>query len=369
MTDAVPVPTNDLGRAFQEQRAELEDAALRVLRSGWYVHGPEHRAFEDELAEAVGVRHAIGVASGTDALALALIALTRGLGGEVVTAANAGGYATAAIQRAGATPRYVDVDADTLCLDTDLTLEAIGERTRAVVVTHLYGRLADVERLAAVCQERGVPLVEDVAQSIGAERGGRRAGAFGTVATFSFYPTKNLGAFGDGGAVVTDDGELAGSLRRLRQYGWQDKYVVVQPHGCNSRLDELQAALLRVRLPRVPAWNERRRAIISRYVEAAPAQLLHVLPAHEADHAGHLAVAVAADGQRDRVRDALARAGVATEVHYPVPDHLQPIAHASAGAPALPVTEHAAAHVLSLPCFAQLTDPEIEVVCGALSRL
>jgi aminotransferase EvaB len=363
-----PIPLNDLGRAYAEQAAELSEAVQRVLSSGWYVHGPEHTGFEAEFAAYVGVDHCVGVGNGTDALELALRAVSGGAGGTVVTAANAGAYTATAAARGGLGLRFADVDPATLCLTAD-TVRPLLEHddVAAVVVTHLYGRLADVEELAALCRSRGVPLVEDCAQAVGARRGGRRAGSFGSVATFSFYPTKNLGALGDGGAVVTGDPELAATLVRLRQYGWTGKYVIGAEGGRNSRLDELQAAVLRVRLPRVDGWGKRRRDIVRAYADAARGTDLAMLPVAGEDHVGHLAVGRAAD--RDRVRGALAAHGVATDVHYPVPDHHQPALRAAHAGVRLPVTEAAAAEVLSLPCFPQLTDGEVDGVCRALRTL
>lgn len=361
------VPSNDLRRGFEEQREALEAALLGVASSGWYVHGSRHAGFESEFAAYTGVRHCVGVGNGTDALELALRAAapdpTRR---AVVTAANAGGYTTAAARAAGLVPRYADVEESTLCLSAETVEPLLDDDVRAVVVTHLYGRLAAVEEIVALCAERGIPLVEDCAQAVGAARGTRRAGSFGDVGTFSFYPTKNLGALGDGGAVVTDDDELAARVRRLRQYGWERKYVVGQSGGRNSRLDELQAAVLAVRLPRVDAWNDQRRAVVARYREAAQGSPLDVLAADGAEHAAHLAVATT--DRRDEVRAALEEAGVSTDVHYPVPDHRQPAAGDGPTVP-LPVTERAASRVLSLPCFPQMTPDEVDHVCHALGTL
>lgn len=356
------VPLNDLGRG-PGTSAEVAAAVARVLQSGWYVHGPEHAAFEGELAAFVGARHAVGVASGTDALELALRAVRPDDPGAVLTAANAGGYTTVAARRAGRQVRYADVDASTMCLDPR-DVERRLDGVAAVVVTHLYGRLAPVEDLVAVCARAGVALVEDCAQAAGARRGGRRAGSSGDAATFSFYPTKNLAAVGDGGAVVTSSDEVADRLRQLRQYGWGAKYGIEVDGGRNSRLDELQAAVLRVGLGRLDEDNARRREVIARYAEAAAGSSVQVLPARGEDHVAHLAVAVTHD--RDRVRQQLAAAGVGTDVHYPVPDHRQAAYGAHHADLTLPATEDAARRVFSLPCFPQLTEPELDTVCAAL---
>lgn len=360
------IPLNDLRRGYEADGPDLLQAVQGALGSGWYVHGPQHEAFEGELADFVGVDHAVGVGSGTDALELALTALAGDGRDVVVTAANAGGYASVAARRSGLRLRFADVDPDTLCLDPVEVEQLLDSDVAAVVVTHLYGRLGDVDGLAKVCAAAGVPLVEDCAQAVGATGGGRRAGSFGTVATFSFYPTKNLAALGDGGAVVTGDAALAARLRALRQYGWSRKYVIDLPGGRNSRLDEVQAAVLRVRLPRVDAGNARRRAIIKRYVEAG-ASTLRVLPADGDHHVGHLAVVLCDD--RAAAQAALAGAGVRTDVHYPVPDHQQPALAPQHDGRSLPVTEDAAARVLTLPCFPELTNAEVDEVCRVLARL
>lgn len=361
------VPMNDLRRAFDADGDALRAATLEVLDGGWYVHGPQHAAFEQELAAFVGVEHAVGVASGTDGLELVLTALAaRCRRRTVITAANAGGYTSVAACQSGLNLRFADVSPDTLCLDAGEVERLLDDDVVAVVLTHIYGRLGDVDSLAKLCAEAGVPLVEDCAQAVGAAHGKRRAGAFGAAGTFSFYPTKNLGALGDGGAVVTDDHELADSVRRLRQYGWSSKYKIGVPDGRNSRLDELQAAVLRVRLPRVTERNARRRDVIARY-RAAGARSVQVLAAEGEHHVGHLAVAICRD--REAAQTALAAAGVASEVHYPVPDHWQPAFVAQHDGRSLPVSEDAANRALSLPCFPEMTEHELDRVCAVLSTL
>lgn len=362
------VPFNDLLRAYDEQRQAITSALQRVAESGWYVHGPEHADFERGFAEFIGVDYCAGVASGTDGLMLALQAVTAGRQGAVVTAANAGGYTSTAARSLGLSLIYADVNPDTLCLDVNSVRAVVEEPVAAVVLTHLYGRMGDAEGIAALCRERGIPLVEDCAQSVGAERHRQRSGSFGDIATFSFYPTKNLGALGDGGAVVTSNESLAQSVRRLRQYGWSDKYLVSQAGGRNSRLDEMQAAVLNVRLSKVDEWNARRRAIIQAYSAVGRATSpLKMLTATGRDHTGHLAVALVDD--RDATRAMFSAAGVATDVHYPMPDHLQPAFSSSASGVRLPVTERVSERILSLPCFPQMTDHEIERVCDVIARV
>ena len=360
------VPMNDLQRGFSSHREELFGALARVAQSGWYVHGPEHEAFQKEFAEYVGVEHCLGVGCGTDALELAIRAVGEGRDGTVLTAANAGGYTTTAARRVGREVTYADVDPTHLCL-TARSVEPLLEGVAIVVVTHLYGRMAPIEQIVELCHGRGVAVIEDCAQSVGAERGGRKAGSFGDAAIFSFYQTKNLGALGDGVAIVTSDAELAASLIRLRQYGWTSKYSIGVDGGSNSRLDEIQAAVLRSRLTHVRSWSERSRHIIKRYAAAAAGTSLTILPVAGEDHVGHLAVGLTP--RRDEVVAALAAAGVRTDVHYPIPDHRQPaFAHEFAHV-SLPITEATASQLISLPCFPELSEAEVEQVCDALRSL
>ena len=361
------VPVADPGRGNHSLGAILESSIARVVASGRYVLGPEVGGFESELADYVGATHCVGVASGTDALELCLRAVGCQAGDELVTVANAGFYASAAALAVGMDVRYADIDEQTLLLTAETLEPVLTPATRAVVVTHLYGALADVELLARLCRERGVALVEDCAQALGAHRNGRHAGTFGDAAAFSFYPTKNLGALGDAGAIVTSDEEIATRARKLRQYGWERKYVVMLPYGRNSRLDELQAAVLRAKLPVLDEWNARRRQIVARYAGAlAPSAGRLVSEGGEADVA-HLAVALMAD--REAARAHLGARSIGTDVHYPVADHSQPLLHGRATHPPVPVTEHAVAHVLTLPCFPELDDVEVEYVCEALRDL
>jgi dTDP-4-amino-4,6-dideoxygalactose transaminase len=345
-------------------------ATADVIDSGYAVHGSQHSSFEAELAAYLSVEHAVGVASGTDALELAIKAVMPAGRSAVLTAGNAGAYTSTAAVRAGFTPRYADVDPVTLCLTPETVLPALDDTIGVVVVTHLYGYLGDAATLRSLLDERGIALVEDCAQSIGAVRDGAYAGSFGHAATISFYPTKNLGAIGDGGAVVTRSAETAETVRQLRQYGWAGKYNATLPGGTNSRLDELQAAFLRLRLPMVDGFNARRREIIDRYraaAESLPSGLLAVLPADGEHHAAHLAIA--RSDRRDEVRAALADAGIATDVHFPLPDWEQPAFARFAPAAELSATRSAVGEILSLPLFPELRDDEVERVCSAIRGL
>jgi dTDP-4-amino-4,6-dideoxygalactose transaminase len=357
------VPFNDLRRAVDAHAAEHAAALNRVVESGWYVLGQEGRAFEEEFAAAVcGGGHAAGVASGTDAIELALRALGVGPGDEVVTQANTCVPTIAGIERAGATPVLCDVEPAAATMDPASLEQAIGPRTRAVIPVHLYGQCADVDAIRAVAGD--LPIVEDCAQAHGAQLRGRPAGSVGDVAAFSFYPTKNLGALGDGGAVASPDAVLIERVRLLRVYGQSERYLHVD-HGVNSRLDELQAAVLRVRLAHLEAANARRRAIAAAYDAALgnrAARPLARLP--ERVNAFHLYVVRTAD--RDRFQAAMRDAGVQTLIHYPRPIHGHPpYAELGRRGVSLAVSERLAGEIVSLPLFPELTDAEVERVATA----
>ena len=358
------VPFGDLRRQAEALGSELSAALLRVAANGWYVLGAEVRAFEEEFAAFCGAAHCVGVASGFDALYLALAALDVGPGDEVVTVANATCYQVAAIVQTGAQPVLVEVEPHSHNLDPSQLAAAIGPRTKAIMVVHLYGLLADMPAIMAIAEAHSLPVVEDAAQAHGASLmyagQSRRAGAWGQIACFSFYPSKNLGALGDGGALTTSDLALAERLRRLRFYGWGEKYVVIDKGGRNSRLDEIQAAVLRVKLGHLAAWNTARRAWAAWYAEGL-AGLPIELPPDDPSHVYHLYVI--ASEQRDALRQHLRAAGVATDIHFPVPAHLQPAyAGLGYGPGSLPITEGLAGRILSLPLFPELTRTEIDYV-------
>jgi dTDP-4-amino-4,6-dideoxygalactose transaminase len=348
----VNVPFLDLRRQTEALRPELERALARVLDSGRFVGGPVVEEFEQAWASYCGVAHAVGCASGTDALALALRAVGVAPGDEVVTAANTCVPTVAAIEQAGAVPVLADVDSETYTLDPARIEEAITERTRAIVAVHLYGRCAEMEPILGLAREHGLKVVEDGAQAHGAEYEARRAGSLADAAAFSFYPTKNLGALGDAGAVVTDDADVAARARRLREYGEEDRYRSLEP-GVNSRLDPLQAAVLLCKLERLDAWNERRRELARRYRDAG-------LDAPEGIH--HLFVIRVRE--RDAFRARLAEAGIETLVHYPLPIHGHP-AYARLARPGLETSERLAREVVSLPLYPELTDEEARAVAQA----
>jgi len=360
------IPVADPRRAVEARRDEIDTAIASVLDGGRYIFGPEHEALEHDLAAYLNVPHCVGLANGTDALEIALKAVDCRDGDEIVTAANAGFYTSSAAVAAGLSVRYADVEPSTLVLSADTVAPSLTPATRAVVVTHLYGLLADVESIVELCHAREIAVVEDCAQAAGARRGGRMAGSFGDAATFSFYPTKNLAALGDAGAIVTRDETIAARARAARQYGWRTKYQVASP-GRNSRLDELQAAILRVRLPHLDRDNARRRAIVARYASALRPEAGRLVVRDAEECVCHLAVAVVE--QRDRAHASLRAADIATDVHYPVPDHRQALWGDRFAQLELPTTEHACDHVLTLPCFPELRDDEVDRVCEALAEL
>jgi dTDP-3-amino-3,4,6-trideoxy-alpha-D-glucose transaminase len=359
------VPFGTLADDYRSRRSEIDAAIRRVLESGRFILGPEVEAFEAEFAAVAGRRFAVACNSGTDALAIALKACGAGEGDEVLLPANACVPVMAAVRLAGATPRLADVDPDTLTLDEARARAALSEKTKFLMAVHLYGGPADLEGLARLAAASGATLLEDCAQSHGASLAGRPTGSFGRAAGYSFYPTKNLGAYGDGGAVVTEDSEVAARAREIRQYGWRTRDVS-EREGCNSRLDEIQAAILRAKLPGLSEDNARRRRIAQRYDEA-----LADLPVRRlAIRAGGVSVRhlypIRAE-KRDVLRDFLAARGVETAIHYPLPLHLQP-AYAFLGHREgdFPVSEEASRTLLSLPIYPTLTDEQIEAVVAGV---
>jgi aminotransferase EvaB len=346
---------------------DFRAAVGRVIDSHWYVMGGEVAAFEREFAQYCGASHCVSLGNGTDALELGLRALGVGAGDTVFMAANAGFYGSTAAHLIGAVPRYVDIDPASLTLSPQALAAALeAERPKAIIATHLYGQLADIEAILEVAGRAGVPVIEDVAQAHGARRNGRLAGTFAALGTFSFYPTKNLGALGDGGAVVTNDPAIAARIAQLRQYGWGRKYSVDVPRGRNSRLDEMQAAILREKLPHLDRWNAQRRAIATRY-NAAFADLGLACPMSVGDdYVAHLYVVRLAD--REAFREHLKAEGVSTDVHYPIADHRQPAyAGQGAGFP-LQATESACDDVVTLPCYPGMSESDAERVVNAVRR-
>jgi len=357
------VPYLDLARAAADGKEALEASLLLCVRRGRYVLGDEVAAFEREWAVFCGSPFAVSCASGTDAITLALLGLGVGIGDEVLTVSMTCAPSAVGIQRAGATPVFVDVEAERLTMDPLRLEAALTARTKAIVPVHLYGRMADMERILAFANANGLLLVEDCAQAHGAALSGRPAGSFSDAAAWSFYPTKNLGALGDGGAVTTARPEVAEKIRKLRVYGYATRNDA-DVAGFNSRLDELQAAGLRVNLARLAAGNARRRAIAARYDAALAAVLRLPPPARAGEVPAHHLYVVRVD-DRDAFRGRLEAAGVGTDVHYPRAVHEQP-AFATLPRGPLPETERAMREVVSLPLYPQLADDEVERVIEAV---
>jgi len=358
------IPINDLLRQSMSGEVDFRPAVERVIARGQYLLGPECAAFETTFAEYCGVPYCVGVANGTDALELTFRALGIGLGARVATVANAGFYTAAALDIVGAVPVYIDVDPVSQLMDlTLLRIEAA--EVQAIVVTHLFGLMHDAEELRRIADLAGIPLIEDCAQAHGARRNGIQAGSLGDAGCFSFYPTKNLGGIGDGGAIVTRNPDLFKRLKSLGQYGWETKYRVVRPGGRNSRLDEIQAAVLRAKLPYLDCSNARRRDIATRYSTLISHQKITCPPVRGDEYVAHLYVINCLD--RADLQEHLLRSEIISDIHYPIPDHLQPVREAMKPHPPLPVTESLASQILTLPCFPGLTDAEVEYVVKSVN--
>jgi len=359
------VPFTDLAAMTREVRGAVDQGWERLLEESRFIGGQAVEEFEQAWASYCGAAHAVGVANGTDALQLTLVALGIGPGDEVIVPANTFVASAEAVVLAGATPRFADVSPRTLLLTPDDLEAAITGRTRAVIVVHLYGQMPDMDALRRTADRAGIWLIEDAAQAQGATWRGRRAGSIGQAGCFSFYPGKNLGAFGDAGAVVTADADLAKRIRSLRDHGRAPgSHYRHELVGTNSRLDALQAVVLTAKLARLDAWNEARQSIAARYRAAFASGPIHMVE----DEPGargvyHLAVARVPD--RARVQQQLTAMGIETGIHYPIPCHQQAPYQRFAAGP-LPVTEAAAAEVLSLPMFPHLRDDQVAQVSDAV---
>jgi dTDP-4-amino-4,6-dideoxygalactose transaminase len=365
MNDCIRIPQVDLKANYLAHKDEIDAAMARVLNSGWYILGQEVTAFEQEFADYIGVKSGIGVGSGTDALHLALRACGVGAGDEVITVSHTAVATAAAIELSGAKPVFVDIESDTFLMDPNRIERTITPRTKAILPVHLYGNVAEMEKILDVADRYGLRVIEDCAQSHGARYKERRSGSWGTIAAFSFYPTKNLGALGDGGMVVTNDPDLATRVRSLREYGWQQRYVS-ETAGLNSRLDELQAAVLRVKLKYLDGSNEERRRKALIYTQRLQGADIHC-PAvrKEVDSVYHLYVIQTQE--RDSLRDFLREQGIQTLIHYPVPVHLQnAYRQLGCGPGDLPVTEECSRQILSLPLYPEMPESEIEEVASQI---
>ncbi|MEZ0394872.1 MAG: DegT/DnrJ/EryC1/StrS family aminotransferase [Anaerolineales bacterium] len=360
------IPLVDLTAQYRAIKDEIDAAVLSVLESGRFILGPQVAAFEAEVADYLGVRHAIGVASGTDALVIALRALGIGAGDEVIVPAYSFFATAGAVLSVGARPVFVDIQPGTYLMAVEQVETAITPATKAILPVHLYGQPADMDEILTLAREYHLAVIEDNAQAFGAEYKGRKTGALGDVGCLSFFPSKNLGGYGDGGMLTTNDDRLAESMRMLRTHGWKKKYFP-EMLGYNSRLDELQAAVLRVKLRHLDEWNRRRREIAALYHRLlADLPLGLPLEAPNRTHVYHLYVISLS--QRDELQQELKKAGIASEVYYPQPLHLaEPCHPLGYQAGQFPLAEQASRALLALPLYPELEREQVQAICSALA--
>lgn len=338
----------------------LSRIAMQVLQSNQHILGENVITFEKKFSEYIGSKYCVGVANGSDALVIALRAIGIKQGDQVATVANAGFYTSAALNIIGAVPVFIDVTASNLLIDpNDLKLKISQNDIKAVVVTHLYGQVAPILEISQICKSNGISVLEDCAQSHGAEVSGKKVGSIGDISTFSFYPTKNLGAVGDGGAVLTNNQEFSEKVISLRQYGWSEKYNVRVENGSNSRLDEIQAAFLLEKLPYLDTWNKQRVKIATTYIEAFKDANLTTLQ-NALSGVAHLFVIQASN--REKLMSHLSKTQIQHAIHYPIPDHKQAIFKEKFKSVKLPVTEMSVEKILSLPIYPGMKDSEIDQV-------
>ncbi|AEA46579.1 DegT/DnrJ/EryC1/StrS family aminotransferase [Archaeoglobus veneficus] len=360
------IPFVDLKREYQEIKEEIDQAIQRVLERGWFILGEELEAFEKEFSSYIGAKYGIGVNSGSDALYLGVKALGIGKGDEVITVSHTFISTVDAIVRNGAKPVFVDIDPETYTIDVSQIEKKITERTKAILPVHLYGHPADMGSIMEIGEKYSLFVIEDACQAHGAEYNGKKVGSIGDIGCFSFYPTKNLGAYGDGGIVVTNDDELANKLRTLRNYGSSKKYYH-EFVGVNSRLDEIQAAILRVKLKYLEEWNEKRRNIARLYNEFLESSDL-VTPTEKeyAKHVYHLYVI--RYKERDKLQQNLLKCGIQTQIHYPIPMHRQKAYLELEYNTSLPVTEKICNEILSLPMHPWLREEEIRRISNCIGE-
>ncbi len=361
------IPVADPGAQYRAHKEQIDSAISRVTSGGWYILGKEVEAFEKEFADFVSVPLCTSVANGTDALMLALRAVGIGYGDEVITVSHSAVATVAAIELTGAIPVFADIDPLTRCMNPSSIEGLISGKTKAIVPVHIFGHPADMGRIMSIADLHGLKVIEDCAQAHGASINNKKVGTLGHAAAFSFYPTKNLGAIGDGGAVVTKDSETHDRLLRLRQYGWKERYISEEP-GCNSRLDELQAAILRVKLPYLSFDNSKRREIAKQYSEALQNSNIKIpFTAHDTQHAMHLYVLEVEE--RDTFEAYMKSRGIATARHYPLPIHAQPAYKGRIqGADKLPVTEMLYKRMVTLPLYPELGQDQVKRICLALKE-
>ncbi|MFQ5657637.1 MAG: DegT/DnrJ/EryC1/StrS family aminotransferase [Candidatus Methylomirabilales bacterium] len=359
------IPLIDLAAQYHVIREEIDRVIHEVLERGTFILGPKVAAFEEAISSYLGVKHAVGVASGTDALLLTLRAYGIGQGDEVIVPAYTFFATAEAVSQSGATPVFVDIDFETYCIDAAGIESRITPQTKAIIPVHLYGHPVEMAPILELAKGRGLKVIEDTAQALGAEYKGRKTGSLGDVGCLSFFPSKNLGGCGDGGMVVTDDSSVADVVRKLRTHGWRTKYFP-EMFGWNSRLDELQAAILRVKLNYLDRWNERRRWIAARYRQRLADTAVGL--AWEAPYAKHVYhLFILRVNERKAVQDHLKSLGIASSIYYPLPLHqLEPYKHRGYGPGAFPEAERAARDTLAIPLYPEMTDDQIEVVASGV---
>lgn len=358
------IPTVDLKRQYYSMEGEIDGAIKNVLESGYFILGENVKSFENEFSKYCNAKFGVGVASGTDALQIALRACGVGAGGEVITVSNTAFPTAVAISYAGAKPVFVDID-ETYTMDTSKIEEKISSKTKAILPVHLYGQPADMDPILEIAERHGLYVIEDACQAHGAEYKSRKVGSIGDMGCFSFYPTKDLGAYGDGGFITTNNEELAEKVKLLKDYGQTERYNHIIK-GYSSRLDEIQAAVLRVKLKRLDNWNEVRRKHAKLYNELLEDRIIVPIEKENSKHAYYLYVI--RNQYRDKLREWLKVKGISTDIHYPTPIHLQK-AYADLGLEngSLPVTEEYASQILSLPMYPELKEEEILQVVDAIN--
>lgn len=362
------VPINDLSRWDNSERVRIEGRIQAVVKSGHFMLGSNTKELESQLSRRLNGMNVMCVGNGTDALAVSILGLGLQAGDKIATAANAGGYATGVILRLGCIPILIDVDLETAQISPSSLSAALLHHPdiKAVIVTHLYGLMADIAAISTIARDMNILLIEDCAQAIDASVDGREAGSWGDASTFSFYPTKNLGCLGDGGAVAFRDAVHYASGRRVAQYGWSERYVISDMNGFNSRLDEIQAAVLLERIKTLQSNNDKRRAIVRQYVDALPASH-HMIWRDDASFVGHLAIVVGSS--RAHIQQVLDAHEIGHGIHYPLTDNQQPAWLTIFTDASVPNCDQLAAQIVTIPCFPSMTEVEITQVCTALAAL
>lgn len=352
---------NDLDRLDSCIKQEIQTKVAECINSGWYILGKNVNTFEKNFADYIGIKHCISVANGTQAIELSLKAIDIQNGDEVITVANAGFYSSFGILASGAIPVYADVNQATFTMNIESLKNSISNKTKAVIVTHLFGLAAEIEEIASICKKNNLYLIEDCAQAHGAKINNHCLGSFGDIGCFSFYPTKNLGAMGDGGALTTNNDKLAANLLMLRQYGWKEKYKVEKTGGLNSRLDEIQAVVLDVKLRYLDASNAKRRKIAEQYSSKIINPLIIQKPAvFDSSYVAHLYVV--RTEKRDSLLNYLKNNGIPCDIHYPIPDYKQPILSEKYKKTSLKNTELLCSQIITLPCFPEMLQEEIDTI-------